>query len=121
MRQRLRRLLSRAHAGHRAASPIPARLYRFEELLLPGVAIALLVALVVGTALAVIFGAHEYRKRFHHHQLLVQQRDDLQVEWGQLLLEQGAWAANNRVEQLAVSKLQMQVPGLEAIRVIRDE
>ncbi|WP_027856126.1 cell division protein FtsL [Marinobacterium jannaschii] len=96
-------------------------LYRFEQLLRPALLLLLLTSVLVGSALSVILSAHEFRKRFHQHQLLVQQRDDLQVEWGQLLLETGAWAANNRIEQLAVEKLNMNVPGLESIEVVRDE
>lgn len=80
--------------------------------------VSLLVAIVI-SAVAVIFSAYEYRLLFHEHQQLIQQRDDYQVEWGQLLLEQSAWAANNRVENQAREKLEMLVPEPDVIEVIR--
>jgi len=119
LRQVWQRRAVRETAADNAASELT--LYRFDQLLKPALAIFLLTACLVITALGVILSAHEFRKRFHLHQLLVQQHDDLQVEWGQLLLETGAWAANNRIEQLAVDKLNMKVPGLESIEVVRDE
>jgi cell division protein FtsL len=39
-----------------------------------------------------------------------QQRDAMQEEWGQLLLEQSAWSAYSRVESLVSNELQMRVP-----------
>ena len=42
--------------------------------------------------------------------MLQQKRDAMQVEWGQLLLEQSAWGSYNRVEELVNSQLDMQVP-----------
>ncbi len=121
MLSRLRRAWER-RLKKPVVEPVSAELtlYRFGQLVRPGLTIFILTAILVMTALSVILSAHEFRKRFHLHQLLVQERDDLQVEWGQLLLETGAWAANNRIEQLAVEKLNMTVPGLESIEVVRD-
>lgn len=97
------------------------RLYRAEELVKPALALVLMTMLVVTSSLLVIVSAHDYRKYFHQHQVLVRQHDDLQVEWGQLLLEQGTWAANNRVESLAVKKLDMKVPEQETIEFVRHD
>ena len=38
----------------------------------------------------------------------------MDVEWGQLQLEQSTWAAPVRVEKIAVQKLQMLQPGKRA-------
>lgn len=81
--------------------------------------IFMLTGLVLLSSLFVVVNSYEYRQRFHQYQKLVQHRDDLQVEWGQLLLEQGAWAANNRVEQLAIKKLNMEVPAINQIEIVR--
>ena len=43
----------------------------------------------------------------------------MEVEWGQLQLEQSTWAAPARVESIASQKLQMQAPRKEQIRFIR--
>lgn len=104
-----------------ADSAAPERLYSASELLRPGLMLVGMVMLVVVSALAVIVSAHEYRKLFHTYQTAMNERDNLQVEWGQLLLEQGAWAANNRVETLAKKKLAMIVPGETNIEFVRYE
>lgn len=92
-----------------------------EELLGAFLIVFVLVTSVVVSCLAVIMTSFEYRQLFNRHQELVNQRDELQVEWGQLLLEQSAWAANNRVEQQAVKVLSMQVPEIEQIEIIKHE
>jgi cell division protein FtsL len=43
-------------------------------------------------------------------QQLEKERDELNVEWGRLQLEQGAWSAHGRVEQIAREKLSMRIP-----------
>jgi cell division protein FtsL len=97
------------------------KFYSPEELLGPFLIVFVLVVLLLVSCLAVVMSAFEYRTLFHQHQQLVQQRDELQVEWGQLLLEQSAWAANNRVEQQAEKRLEMVVPEVNQIEVIRNE
>ena len=106
--------------------PIPAvvvtervEMIASATLVKPFAVLSTLVLAVVLSAVAVIFAAYEYRQLFHEHQSLIQQRDDLQVEWGQLLLEQSAWAANNRVEVQAIRKLDMLVPDPEQIEIVR--
>ncbi len=95
--------------------------YSPDELLRPFLVIFLLVVVLLVSCLAVVMSAFEYRNLFNQHQELVQQRDELQVEWGQLLLEQSAWAANNRVEQQATKKLGMKVPEVNQIEIIRND
>lgn len=92
-----------------------------EELLRPFLAIFLLVVAVVISCLAVVMSSFEYRQLFNQHQQMITQRDELQVEWGQLLLEQSAWAANNRVEQQAVKQIGMKVPDIEQIEIVINE
>ena len=92
-----------------------------EELFARFLLIFVLVLCVLVSCLAVIMTSFEYRQLFNRHQELVGQRDELQVEWGQLLLEQSAWAANNRVEQQAVKLLSMQVPEIEQIEIVTYE
>jgi cell division protein FtsL len=43
----------------------------------------------------------------------------LQVQWGQYLLERSTWAAYSRVEQVAVSELNMKAPVSTEIVMIR--
>lgn len=87
---------------------------------------AMTLALVLGlgiviSALAVTYKAYEYRQLFHRQQSLLQYWDDLQVEWGQLLLEQSALGANNRVERIAQKRLAMRAPDPKNIRMVRHD
>jgi cell division protein FtsL len=50
------------------------------------------------------------RKLFVELQQLEKQRDDMEVEWGQLQLEQNTWATHTRIERIAKQKLQMITP-----------
>ncbi len=70
----------------------------------------LLLAMVLLSALVVVQMRHETRQRFVVLQQLQAQRDALNVEWSQLLLEEGAWSQHRRVEQLARTQLGMNVP-----------
>jgi len=45
----------------------------------------------------------------------------MEVEWGQLQLEQGTWAMPVRVEKIATIRLQMQLPKGGHIQFIRGE
>lgn len=72
--------------------------------------LALLLVAVMLSALAVIDARHENRMLFAQLQQLRQQRDQLNVEWSQLLLEQSTWSTHARVEQLATGELDMQMP-----------
>lgn len=95
--------------------------YSAGELLRPFLIVFMLVVVLLVSCLAVVTSAFEYRQLFNQHQELIVQRDELQVEWGQLLLEQSAWAANSRVEQQARHTLDMKVPGVEQIEIVKNE
>ena len=70
----------------------------------------LLLLAVLLSAFAVIDARHENRVLFAQLQQLRQQRDALNVEWGQLLLEQSTWSTHARIEQMAPQKLDMEIP-----------
>lgn len=82
---------------------------------------AVVAALVVAaflSALAVIDIRQENRNLFAQLQALRQQRDQINVEWGQLLLEQSTWSTHARIEQLATQKLDMESPQHPRIVVV---
>ncbi|HET8552689.1 MAG TPA: cell division protein FtsL [Gammaproteobacteria bacterium] len=70
---------------------------------------ALVLALLV-SAVAVISAVHRNRTLFAELQQLRQQRDQLNVEWGKLQLEESTWATHARIEQVARDKLGMRMP-----------
>lgn len=69
-----------------------------------------LIAAVFLSAAAVVELRHRDRLYFTQLQTLQAERDALHTEWGQLLLEQGAWAQHRRVETIARSQLDMTLP-----------
>jgi cell division protein FtsL len=52
-------------------------------------------------------------------QNLESSRDQLDIEWGQLKLEQSAWATHGRVEQMARTDLQMVIPRPTEVRLVQ--
>lgn len=77
-----------------------------------------LALLVMVSAIAVIQAKHQGRKHFVQLQALEKERDQMNVEWGQLQLEQGAWATHSRVERVARGRLNMRVPEAESTVII---
>lgn len=80
--------------------------------------VLLLVAVMV-CALNVVALQHKARKLYvelHEQKELAKQ---MEVEWGQLRLEQSTLAAPAKIEKAAVRQLQMQLPRSEQVRYIR--
>jgi cell division protein FtsL len=71
---------------------------------------AILVALAVASALGVVAAQHQARKLFAQLEREQNRAHGLEVEWGQLQLEQSTWASHARVEKLARDKLGMRPP-----------
>lgn len=69
-----------------------------------------LVAMVLLSALSVIYSTNAHRLAMGEIQQLEQQGNRLQLQWGQLLLEQTSLATPGRVQQLANDKLHMVMP-----------
>lgn len=80
--------------------------------------VALFIA-VLATAVLVIEVRHESRLLFAALQQLQGQRDAVNTEWEQLLLEEGAWSQHRRVESMARARLDMSLPGREHIVIVR--
>ncbi len=81
--------------------------------------IAVLVLAIMGTSIAVIYTRHQTRNLFINLQKLHKQIDELNVEWGQLQLEQSAWSSHGRIEKIARKKLNMKVPKADEIKYIK--
>lgn len=67
----------------------------------------------IASALVVVHFAHLNRQLTIAQDLLYQQRDQLDIEWRNLLLEQRALAEHSRVEDIARNRLQMIRPAAE--------
>jgi len=81
--------------------------------------VAVLWVAVLVSALGVVFGKQEARTRFNELQKLTDRRDDLDIEWGQLQLEQSTWATHGRVERVAHDELGMITPQPSELRVVQ--
>ena len=71
---------------------------------------AFLLALAVCSALGVVAAQHQSRKLFSELEREQSRAQGLDVEWGQLQLEQSTWAAHARVEKIARERLGMRPP-----------
>ena len=82
---------------------------------------ALLLAAVVICALSVVTSQHKARKLYIELQKQKELAQQMDVEWGQLQLEQSTWATPARVEKIAARQLQMQLPREGQVQFIRVE
>lgn len=80
--------------------------------------VIVLTAAVLSSALGVVWSTHESRKQFVGLQKLQAVRDGLNVEWGQLQLEQSTWATDGRIEKIARDQLSMQMPPAGAVVIV---
>lgn len=87
--------------------------------LTPVILLVLLAANVL-TALSVVRARHGNRTEFVELQKLEARRDALEVEWGQLQLEQSAWATHGRIEQVARKELDMVIARGDDVVVLRN-
>ena len=83
------------------------------------VLLMVLVAANVLSAIAVVFARHEHRQLFIALTKLEKARDELNIEFGRLQLEQATWAESNRIDQVARNRLGMKFPETGDIVVVR--
>jgi cell division protein FtsL len=81
--------------------------------------LALLMVLVMISAFSVIYAKHQSRKLFVELQALHKARDDMDIEWGQLQLEQSTLATHSRVEKTASAKLGMVIPETKQVVILQ--
>ena len=70
------------------------------------------------SAIALVYTKHESRKLFVELETLTHERDELNIEWGQLQIEQSTWATHARIEQVATDDLSLVRPVASEIYVI---
>ena len=79
------------------------------------------IVVCVTSAMALVYTRHESRKLFVELETLSDERDELNIEWGQLQIEQSTWATHARIEKLAVEELSLERPETSDIYVIEQE
>lgn len=70
------------------------------------------------SAIALVYAKHESRKLFVELEGLTDDRDELNIEWGQLQIEQSTWATHARIERVATEELSLVRPETSEIYVI---
>jgi cell division protein FtsL len=83
-----------------------------------GITLAVLWVVALGSAAGAIYSKHRARELFVTLERLNNQRDNLEVEWGQLQLEQSAWSTHAFVERVASTKLKMATPPPKDIELV---
>lgn len=78
----------------------------------------LLLVAVMLCALSVVTSQNKARKLFNELQKEKEHALQMNVEWGQLQLEQSTWSTPARVEKIATRQLQMQLPRAGQIRSV---
>ena len=84
------------------------------------VLLAVLIVANVLSAIGVVFARHEHRQLFIALSRLERARDELNIEFGRLQLEQATWAESNRIDQVARERLGMKFPEAGDIVVVRE-
>lgn len=80
--------------------------------------LALLLA-VIASAIGVVWTRHESRVLFVKLSALQNQRDDMNIEYGRLELEQATFAEPRRIDEEARQQLGMVDPRPQDIRLLR--
>lgn len=70
------------------------------------------------SSMAMVYTKHESRKLFVELERLTHERDDLNIEWGQLQIEQSTWATHARIERVATDELALVRPTSTEIYII---
>jgi cell division protein FtsL len=83
------------------------------------IAMPLLWAATLASAAGAIYCKHRSRALFVELETLTARRDQLQVEWGQLQLEQSAWSTHAFVERVANSRLRMSIPPATDVQLVK--
>ena len=81
-------------------------------------AVGLLWVVGLGSAAGAIWCKHRARELFVELEALNARRDNLEIEWGQLQLEQSAWSSHAFVERVASARLHMAMPPPKEIEII---
>jgi cell division protein FtsL len=70
----------------------------------------LLILLLLACALGVVAAQHKARRLYTELEREQERMRQLEIEWGQLQLEAGTWAAHARIEKIARERLRMEAP-----------
>jgi cell division protein FtsL len=95
-------------------------IYQWVNLFSPRMTLitVLLLSLLV-SGISVVYTTFKNRSMLNELQQLRNQRNELQVQWGQLLIEQSTFSLDSRIERKAIEELQMIVPEFSDVVMVR--
>jgi len=73
---------------------------------------------VFASALAVVYSRHWHRTAYQQLEQQQRLRDELEIEWRRLQLEEAALASQARVEQIASERLELFTPPMSAVEMV---
>jgi cell division protein FtsL len=73
----------------------------------------------LASAAGVIYCKHRARDLFVELESLNVERDRLEMEWGQLQLEQSAWSTHAFVERVANTRLKLSIPAPSSVQIVK--
>jgi cell division protein FtsL len=85
---------------------------------IPWIIASLWLAVLISSAGAV-YVKHTARNLFIGLEKLTAERDNLNIEWGRLQLEQSAWSTHGFVEQVADRQLKMALPNATDVKIVQ--
>lgn len=80
--------------------------------------IGVMVVLLLFSAFSVIYLRDLSRRLFIQYQTLQQAQTHNEIEWNKLLLEEGAWSTQARIQYLASQRLKMITPQPRDIKIV---
>ena len=81
--------------------------------------LVVLILACIGSAIGVVHARHNHRLLFVELSRLEKARDELNIEFGRLQLEQATVAESNRIDQVARLRLGMKFPEAGDVVVVR--
>lgn len=81
--------------------------------------IGLLILVVACSGIGVVYAKYATRRHFIELQHLQSEREQLDVEWGRLQLEESALATYPIIEKTAREQLGMQIPRIDEVVLIK--
>lgn len=82
--------------------------------------VLLLALAVFFSGFAVIYTKDWQRRLYIESQTLSAQANQMQTEWGKLLLEQSTWSMQARIEAIATKKLDMELPAAKQVIMVQE-
>ena len=89
------------------------------KLSLPNLRMLFFIVAIMVSALAIIYIKDLNRRLFIDYQNLQQINSERSVDYGRLLLEQGTWSTQGRIQSVAMNSLNMAIPSSSNIVMLK--